>query len=133
MPVPERGEAVPDDGVRFDGAWEFLQTRSLAHEALWLRSLYVIGVRLTLCVGGVTLSGHRRNLGLVACAPEDIARLGDFLQRLVKRGLCIDEGLLCILASGHGFARDRTGQFGSARIHTTLYEHEDSPSHQRCA
>ena len=104
MAAPERAEAAPDDGVRFDEAWEYLQTRSLSDEAvvaLWLKSLYVIGVRLTLCVG-VTLSGHRRILGLVACAPEDVARLQEFLQSLVTRGLCVDAGLLCIVASGTG-------------------------------
>ena len=104
MAAPERAEVAPDDGVRFDEAWEYLQTRSLSDEAvvaLWLKSLYVIGVRLTLCVG-VTLSGHRRILGLVACAPEDVARLQEFLQSLVTRGLCVDAGLLCIVASGTG-------------------------------
>ena len=60
---------------------------------------------------GVTLSGKKVILGMVQTATENTAVCRAFLESLVARGLCFDEGLLCVLDGAKGLAGAVRGAF----------------------
>ena len=110
-PVPEVPQPVPIEPPASDSslqaAQQLLQARNLADEqvlVVWLRGLYVLGLRLVLCAG-VSMTGHRRILGLVESSPENVRTLHAFLQDLKARGLTAKHGLLWVLPSGTGLQR----------------------------
>ena len=116
--------SVPEDEDRLTAALALLQTRSLAEDpvvAVWLGGLQLRGLHIVLCMG-VTLLGYRRMLDVVACAPEDVLCLTEFLQRLVARGLSADEGPLCILP--HRAANRRTTRVWPANRYSALFERQ---------
>lgn len=52
---------------------------------------------------GVTLAGEKVLLGLVQTASENKAVCREFLEGLVRRGLQVEQGILCVLDGAKGF------------------------------
>ncbi len=92
------------DLAQLNEAWQLLHSRSLQDDpivAIWLRGLCPRGVNIVLGAG-LTITGYRRILGLVACYPENVSALTSFVQSLSDRGLSAADGLLCVLPSSTG-------------------------------
>ena len=92
------------DSAQLNEAWQLLHSRSLQDDpivAIWLRGLCPRGVNIVLGAG-LTITGYRRILGLVACYPENVSALASFVQSLSDRGLSAASGLLCVLPSSTG-------------------------------
>ena len=79
------------------GRPDLLQSRECV-EALWLQHRYALATHGVLAVG-MTLDGHRRILGLVESAPEDVERIAAFLDDLQAHGVRAESRLLCTVPS----------------------------------
>ena len=103
------------DSAQLNEAWQLLHSRSLQDDpivAIWLRGLCPRGVSIVLGAG-LTITGYRRILGLVACYPENVSALTSFVQSLSDRGLSAADGLLCVLPSSTGLQSAVRQVFGA--------------------
>ena len=122
MPLaPEPAAPAPHDApeasspASWEAALALLQSRDWTQEpvvALWLQHRYVLGLHVVLAVG-VTRQGHRRLLGLLESAPEDVDCMAAFLHDLQARGVSATTGLLCTVPSVGALRRAALAVWGS--------------------
>ena len=65
---------------------------------------------------GITLQGQKKILGFVQTATENERACAAFLRELVKRGLRVEAGLLCIIDSAKGLRKALQTVFGSRAV-----------------
>ena len=112
--LPEYGDEAMLHHVRME-ALEVFETRRFCGEtyiALWLDVVRVWQRSLLLCMG-VTTSGYRHILGFVEALPQQGSAMRPLVQDLLNRGLCPDQGLLCITPGSKGIAKVLSECFGT--------------------
>ena len=65
---------------------------------------------------GITIDGEKIVLGMVETSTENYTVCRDFMNRLIERGLRIDEPILCIIDGGKGLRKGVDQVFGDKAI-----------------
>ena len=96
---------------------EFEQRRfnDINFVALFVDGKYLVGEQIVLVLG-VTEQGVKLPLGFVQATSEHHQPCSDLFKDLIRRGLQVDQGLLCILDGSKGFHKAVTGTFGARAL-----------------
>jgi transposase-like protein len=96
---------------------EFEQRRfnDINFVALFVDGKYLVGEQIVLVLG-VTEQGVKLPLGFVQATSEHHQPCSDLFKDLIRRGLQVDQGLLCILDGSKGFHKAVTSTFGARAL-----------------
>lgn len=83
--------------------------------ALFIDGKYLIGEQIILALG-VTAQGAKVPLGFVQTKSEHHQPCGDLFKDLIRRGLQVDSGVLCVIDGAKGFHKALTNVFGSRAL-----------------
>jgi transposase-like protein len=91
------------------------EERSLEEDdfvALWIDGKHLAGRQMVVCLG-LTEGGEKKALGFVEATTEAAGPIKELFRDLIERGLCIQEGLLCIVDGGKGLHKAVREVFGA--------------------
>ena len=109
--------------------------------ALWIDGKYLARHQIVICLG-LSADGRKIPMGFVETTTENAEAIKGLLQRLVRRGLSFEEGILCIIDGSKGLfkaVRDVFGEYAAVqrchwhkRENVTSYLNErDKPKYRR--
>lgn len=96
-------------------ALEAFETRSLEEDdfvALWIDGKYLASRQVVICLG-LTMDGRKVPLGFIETTTENTEAIKGLLTDLLGRGLCFDEGLLCVIDGAKGLFKAVREVFGA--------------------
>lgn len=99
---------------RAEKALREFESRSLEEDsflALWIDGKDVAGEQMIICVG-VTEGGQKKVLGFTQATTERAEPIVELLRELIERGLCFEEGILCVVDGGKGVRKAIDEVFG---------------------
>jgi transposase-like protein len=99
---------------RAQQALEEFENRSLEEEnflALWIDGKRVAGEQMIICMG-VTEKGYKKVLGFTQATSERSEPVIELLRDLLERGLCFEEGILCVIDGSKGLRKAIDEVFG---------------------
>ncbi len=79
--------------------------------ALWIDGKYLARHQIVICMG-LTEDGRKIPMGFVETTTENAEAIKGLLQRLIRRGLSFEEGILCIIDGSKGLYKAVREVFG---------------------